>query len=307
MTKSLGESPSVEAPRRVLPRSYYVQKAKAFLALTKPLQTLLLLITGVCAYALSLPGSVRWEGLIGTGVALAGSIAGCTALNMIFDRDIDAQMDRTLRRPLPAGLVPLRSAALFGLLLSAGGLILAWAMAPLFGLIVTLGFAIDLGVYTLWLKRRTPFSILWGGISGGMPALAGRVLAAGRVDLVGLLLAAGVLLWIPAHILTLSTHYAREYHLAGVPVWPNVYGPTATRRLVAGATLLDAAVLALAGMLLSIHPVALGILGIMGALLSGLSVAALIRPSEGLNWRLFKFASLYMLGAFICLTIGAVV
>jgi len=282
------------------------QRIRAFAALTKPLQTALLLITGVCAYALSTPGRVRWEELTGAGLALLGAIAGCTALNMVLDRDIDAQMHRTVRRPLPAGLLATRSAVLFGLALSVGGLALAWAIAPLFGLIVSLGFGLDLIVYTLWLKRRTPFSVLWGGISGGMPALAGRALATGGVDMVGLLLATGVLLWIPAHILTLSTHYAKEYRLAGIPVWPNIYGPTATRRVVAGATILDAFVLGLAGWLSHIHPAALVILEGMGAALSGLAIAALIQPSEELNWRLFKLASLYMLGAFVCLTAGTV-
>lgn len=296
--------PTVQAP--ALPRPAGLQRARAFLALTKPLQTLLLLVTGVCAYALSLPGHVRWAELVGGGLALTGAIAGCTALNMVLDRDIDARMGRTTRRPLPAGLLNLRTAVLFGLALSAGGLTLAWALSPLFGLVVSMGFVIDLVVYTLWLKRRTPLSILWGGISGGMPALAGRALAVGRLDLIGFLLAAGVLLWIPAHILTLSLHYASQYQKAGVPVWPNVYGPTATRRLVAGATLLDAAVLVLAGWLLHLHPFAMGVLLAMGLLLSGMALAALLRPSERLNWILFKVASLYMLGAFVCLTAGTI-
>lgn len=282
------------------------QTARAYLALTKPLQTALLLVTGVCAYALSRPGTVAWGELLAAALALTGAVGGCTVLNMVLDRDIDARMGRTTRRPLPSGRVSVRSALLFGLALSLPGLALSWALLPLFGLIVTLGFVIDLGVYTLWLKRRTPLSILFGGISGGMPALAGRALALGRVDLVGILLAAGVLLWIPAHILTLATHYAREYHLAGVPVWPNVYGPTATRRVIAIATLLDVAVLGAAGWWLGIHRVTLGVLMALGAGLTGLSIAVLIRPTERLNWVLFKFASLYMLGAFVCLTIGTV-
>lgn len=284
----------------------WAQATRAYLALTKPLQTLLLLVTGVCAYALSRPGTIHWGELTAAGLALTGAIAGCTVLNMILDRDIDARMDRTVRRPLPAGRVSVRAALIFGLALSIPGLALAWALSPLFGLIVSLGFGIDLGVYTLWLKRRTPLSILWGGISGGMPALAGRALALGRVDLVGILLAAGVLLWIPAHILTLATHYAREYYLAGVPIWPNVYGPKATRRVIAIATLLDVAVLGAAGWLLGIHPVTLGVLAALGTGLTGLSIAVLICPTDRLNWVLFKFASLYMLGAFVCLTIGTV-
>ncbi len=292
--------------RQPLPRARWTSVARAYLALTKPLQTLLLLVTGVCAYALSHPGTVVLGEKVAATLALTGAIAGCTVLNMVLDRDIDARMGRTARRPLPSGVVSVRAATIFGLILSVPGLALAWALSPLFGLVVSLGFAIDLGVYTLWLKRRTPLSILFGGISGGMPALAGRALAIGQIDVVGLLLAAGVLLWIPAHILSLATHYAREYRLAGVPVWPNVYGPTATRRVVAVATILDVAVLATAGWLLQIHPVTMGVLALLGAGLTGLSIAVLIRPSRKLNWVLFKFASLYMLGAFVCLTVGTI-
>lgn len=292
---------------RGYPRERVGQRVWAYLALTKPLQTLLLVVTGVCAYALSLPGAMRWGEFAAATLALASSIAGCTVLNMVLDRDIDARMGRTARRPLPAGTIGTRQALVFGLVLSVPALALAWMLSPLFGLFVSLGFGVDLGVYTLWLKRRTPLSILWGGISGGMPALAGRSLALGYVDLVGILLAMGVLLWIPAHILTLATHYAKEYRLAGVPVWPNVYGPSATRRVVAVATFLDVVVLALAGWLLQVHPIALGALFVLGAGLAGLSLALLVHPSARLNWVLFKFASLYMLGAFVSLTIGAVV
>jgi len=306
VNEEMGESRALARPIAPRGRTSPLERAKPFLTLTKPLQTALLLVTGVAAYALTLPGSVRWGELVLGGLALTGSIAGCTVLNMILDQDIDAQMDRTAHRPLPARKVSTQAALLFGLSLSIPGLALAWLLLPLFGLLVSMGFAVDLVVYTLWLKRRTPLSILWGGVSGGMPALAGRALALGRVDVVGVLLATGVLLWIPSHILTLATHYAREYRLAGVPVWPNVYGPVATRRTVAGATLGAAVALSLAGVLLAIHPVALAVLAAMGTTLSGLALAALIRPSQALNWTLFKAASIYMLGSFVCLTVGTV-
>lgn len=288
------------------PRAYRASRVRAYWPLTKPRQTMLLLLTGLCAYALTLPGAVRWAEMLAGGLALWAAIAGCTVLNMLADRDIDAQMGRTARRPLATGQIPPGAALIFGLALSAPGLTLAWLLRPLFGLVVSLGFALDLGVYTLWLKRRTPFSILLGGLSGGMPALAGRALALGQVDGVGLLLAAGVLLWIPAHILTLANRYVEEYRLAGVPVWPGVYGPEATRRLVAAATLSMAAVLCTAGWLLHIHPLALIALGLMGTGLSGLALAVLLRPSERLNWALFKAASFYMLGSFLCLTLGTI-
>jgi len=305
VTQDFSEGPPLTVGEVAAPRpAQGLRRLPAYLSLTKPRQTMLLLLTGVCAYALTLPGAVRWTELLLGGLALWTTISGCTVLNMLADRDIDARMGRTARRPLPARQVSSSAALRFGLALSLPGLALAWLLQPLFGLLVSLGFALDLGVYTLWLKRRTPFSILLGGLSGGMPALAGRALALGRVDTVGLLLAAGVLLWIPAHILTLASRYAAEYRLAGVPVWPEVYGPRATRRLVAGATFSMAVVLCVAGWLLHIHPVALVTLGLMGVGLSGLAVAVLLRPVERLNWALFKAASFYMLGSFLCLTLG---
>lgn len=275
-------------------------------ALTKFRQTLLLLITGVCAYALTLPGAIRWGELTAATAALLAAIAGCTALNMVVDRDIDAAMRRTATRPLAAGRLPISTAVAFGAGLSAAGLLTAWLLRPLFGLLVTAGFILDFGVYTLWLKRRTPMSILWGGLSGGMPALAGRALALGRVDAIGILLALAVLLWIPAHILSLSTRHADDYARAKVPVWPNVYGLRATYRLVAGATMLNAVVLQLAGLLLSLSPAVLATLGVCSGALLALALAAWARPSDANTWRLFKFASVYMLLSFALLTLGAI-
>lgn len=275
-------------------------------ALTKFRQTLLLLITGACAYALTLPGAIRWGELALATLALWASISGCTALNMVVDRDIDAAMQRTTRRPLAAGRLSPCIATVFGVLLSVVGLLIAWALKPLFGIIVTAGFVLDLGVYTLWLKRRTPMSILIGGLSGGMPALAGRSLALGHADVVGILLAVAVLLWIPAHILSLSTRYAEDYARAGVPVWPNVYGLRATYRLVAIATVLNVAVLQLAGALLALGTAALIASGALGAILLAFALAAWARPSDANTWRLFKFASVYMLVSFTTLTFGAI-
>ena len=276
-----------------------------FWALTKPRQTALLLVTGVCAYTLTqgLPFSPR-EGLW-MSAALLLSISGCTALNMVLDRDIDAKMSRTASRPLPAGDIRPAAAVVFGGLLSATGLLLAFALDGLFGLVVTAGFGLDLLVYTAWLKRRTPLSIVLGGISGGMPVLAGRVLALGRVDAIGLLLASSVLLWIPSHILTLAIRYSGDYERAGVPVWPTSYGARATRLVIAGANLLNAVILTAAGMLLRVHRASLLVLLGAGIVMVALAVLQLADPTERRNWLLFKVASLYMLASSVLLTVGS--
>lgn len=283
-----------------------LSRASALVALTKQRQSVLLLVTAVGAYGLTTPGAIEWPRMVLGSLALWLAVSGCTALNMVLDRDIDAKMARTSRRPLPKGEISPPAATAFGVVLSAAGLGLAWGFGPVFGAVVSAGFAIDLGVYTAWLKRRTPFSIVFGGVSGGMPALAGRALALGRIDVIGILLALGVLLWIPAHILTLAMRRADEYREAGVPAWPSVYGTTATRWLIAASTVAGAVTLTVAGWLLAIHAAALVLLGVLGALLSLLAVGGLVRPSDRHDWILFKAASIYMAASFGCLVVGAV-
>jgi len=281
-------------------------RAVAYAELTKPRQTALLLATGVGAYMMSVAPPVEWATFTIGMLALAAAVSGSTALNMVLDRDIDGVMQRTHGRPLPAREVATSRAAAFGIGLSLSGVAAAWGLDPLFGATVTAGLLLDVVVYTWWLKRRTAASILIGGISGGMPALAGRTLAIGSIDAVGLLLAAGVVLWIPAHILTLAMRHAEEYEAAGVPTWPNVHGETSTRRLIAVATTGAAVVLVAAGVLAGIHPITLWALVLAGVAIVGLALYALVRPAERRDWMLFKAASAYMLVAFICLTVGAV-
>lgn len=277
-----------------------------YVALTKPKQTALLLATAIGAYVLTASPELDWtRGAIGI-LALGLAVSGCTVLNMVLDRDIDAMMGRTATRPLPGGDIDVRTATLVGMVLSVAGVVIAAFFSLTFWVIVGSGLFFDLIVYTMWLKRRTPLSILFGGVSGGMPALAGRALALGHIDVVGILLAAGVVLWIPSHILTLALRYEADYAEADVPVWPRIYGADATRRVIAVATLLAAIVLMAAGVLERVAPPALVLLGVLGAAICGLAAYGLVRPSERTNWLLFKGASAYMLGAFVCLTFGAI-
>lgn len=281
-------------------------KLSGFWSLTKARQTALLLATGACGYLLSQPSGLSWHRL-GLGItALYLSISGCTALNMIFDRDIDAKMARTVSRPLPQGRLNVIEAGLFGILLSVAGLGLAWLLGPVFGAVVSAGFLIDLFVYTLWLKRLTPFSILWGGVSGGMPAMAGRVLACGHVDAIGILLALAIIFWIPSHILTLIMCHADDYARAGVPVWPNRYGMNATRRLIAGTTLLDALVFVTCGSLLHIKTAAFAGLVVISFLITAIAVWCWARPHQRHDFMLFKAASIYMLLSFMVLSLGSI-
>jgi len=121
--------------------------------------------------------------------SLLVTISGCTVLNMVFDRDIDRKMERTRHRPLAAGQTSVRAATILGGTLIALGLLWALVLSTLFFVLILAGAFLDVLVYTLWLKRYSPWSIVWGGFSGGMPIMAGRALVVGRIDAAGLLLA----------------------------------------------------------------------------------------------------------------------
>jgi protoheme IX farnesyltransferase len=271
----------------------------AFKPLIKSLQTGLLLSTGLAGYMTARCPVTHWPTLLGLLGSLFLAISGSTVLNMWYDRDIDLRMPRTQKRPLPSGEIRPRTALLWGLALSAAGVGWALILAPLYGAVVFAGLFFDVAVYTIWLKRRTAWSIVWGGISGGMPALAGRVLGVGQIDAIGIALCLAVLFWIPTHILTFSLRYEDDYRAADVPTFPSTYGGDATRRIVAISSLLVALFIGLAAVGIGMTWGYLRVLLVLSTGLFGLAFSSLRRPSEHLNFGLFKYASLYMLSAML--------
>lgn len=281
-------------------------RLKLYWKLIKSLQTGLLLTTGLAGYMSASCPVTHWTTLLGLVGSLFLAISGSTILNMWYDRDIDARMLRTKKRPLPSGQISAREGLLLGLALSTLGVGWALALNPLYGAVVFAGLFFDVIVYTIWLKRRTAWAIVWGGISGGMPILAGRALGIGGIDLIGLLLALGILFWIPTHIMTFSMRYFEDYRKAGIPTFPSTYGFKVTRATIAIASLLAAGAVAAAGVGIGMSWGALRVLLVMSAGLLLLAFASLTRPSERLNFGLFKYASVYMLNAMLLISFQAV-
>jgi heme o synthase len=277
-------------------------RVRLYLPLIKTPQTGLLLATGVAGY-LSAGIKIDLGTFMGLVVSLFLAISGSTILNMWYDHDIDTVMNRTHNRPLAAGTVGLHEALRLGLVLSLLGVGLAIAMDPLYGLVVFAGLFFDVVIYTIWLKRKTCWSIVWGGISGGMPILAGRVLAIGTIDAVGILLTMSVLFWIPTHILTFSMRYHDDYKAAGVPTFPSTYGFVFTRTVIATSAILAAICIGWASVLIGVEAGFLRLLVVLATGLLVLSFATVTRPSERVNFGLFKYASLYMLCSMVVLSI----
>ena len=281
------------------------ERLTAYWPLVKDLQTGLLVVTGLAGYLSGRTGPASATAVLSLLGSLFLAVGGSTVLNMVVDRDIDAKMARTRHRPLPSGTVSVAEALTLGLSMVAVGLAWAFVLDHRYALVVLAGVLFDVLVYTCRLKRRTPWSIVWGGIAGGMPILAGRALATGSVDGIGLWLALAGLLWIPTHIMTFSIKYAGDYAAAGVPVFPNRHG-VATIRAIIGISTAGA----VAAMLWAMYRLDLGAAlmwsarGLGGGLFAFTLLATVI-PTERRNFWLYKLASLYMLGSMVVLMAGA--
>jgi heme o synthase len=281
-------------------------RLRLYWPLIKSLQTGLLLATGIAGYLSShLPFS--FSILLGLAASLFLAISGSTILNMWFDRDIDAKMKRTHMRPAASGKLDHREVFAVGLIISFLGVGWAFLIAPLYGLVVFAGWFFDVIVYTVWLKRRTCWSILWGGISGAMPILSGRALGVGEIELVGILLALSILFWIPTHTLTFSIKFRNDYKSAGVPTFPETYGERFTRGVIAISSILAAAAIGWASVLIGLSAGLLSLIAVLTAFMLILAFATLRIHTDRMNFMLFRYASLYMLSAMIILSIQGLI
>ena len=273
-----------------------LERLKLYMVLIKPRQTSLLLITTAGAFIASAGFRATDWGYLGITVLMAFlTISGTTILNMIYDRDIDAEMKRTRNRPLPTQKVSVLEARIIGTLTIIAGLLGAYYWINLVTAIVLFaGVILDLPVYTVWLKRRHRYSIVFGGVAGGMPALAGRTAVIGRVDLLGILLVAFISTWVPVHILTLAIVYKEDYKKVGVPMWPVQVGDDATLRFIAMSSIFASIVILIAAYMFRVYLYVLAFFVLMSAVISILCVINVFKPDINRNWTIFKLASMYM-------------
>jgi protoheme IX farnesyltransferase len=213
------------------------QLAADYLELTKPKVQSLLLFTTVTAMEIAGSPSAGKIALTCLGGYL--SAGGASAVNHYYDRDIDARMKRTASRPIPAGRIAPRAALAFGLALVALSFALLSLTVNLLAASLSLaGFVGYVGVYTVWLKRRTPQNIVIGGAAGAVPPLVGWAAARGSLSWTAVYLFAIVFYWTPPHFWALSLLMKDDYARVGVPMMPVVRGERDTRRQIALYTLL---------------------------------------------------------------------
>ncbi|MEA2390775.1 MAG: heme o synthase [Solirubrobacteraceae bacterium] len=269
------------------------QVARDYLALTKPKVQSLLLLTTVTTMEVAGSPSLGLVLLACVGGYLSAGGAG--AVNHYWDRDIDARMDRTASRPVPAGRISPRSALWFGIVLAAASFVeLSLTVNLLSACLALSGFFGYVLIYTVWLKRTTPQNIVIGGAAGAVPPLVGWAAVRGSIGWSALYLFAIVFYWTPPHFWALSLLMKDEYAKVGVPMMPVVRGEAETRRqiLLYSGLLVAITLLPFAGGLFG------GVYAVAAALLGGafLTLAYVLQrdAERRAALRLYLFSLLYL-------------
>jgi protoheme IX farnesyltransferase len=285
-------------------RSSLSARIGAFIALTKPRIILLLLITTVPTMVLA-AGGLPSFGLI-AATLLGGTLAagGANAINQYLDRDIDARMSRTSRRPIPSHRVAPSSALAFGAGLGVVAFLFLVVTVNLLAAALSLGALLFyVFVYTLWMKRSTPQNIVVGGAAGAAPVLVGWAAVTGRVEAPALVLFAIVFCWTPPHFWALALRYRDDYAAVGVPMLPVVAGE---RRTTSQILLYS---IQLAALTLLLYPAGrMGLLYLAAATILSARFVALAwalwrKPGVGAAMRLFKYSIYYLALLFVAVAV----
>jgi heme o synthase len=265
-----------------------------FLQLLKPRVMSLVVFSGFAGMMVA-PGHLHplLQAVAVLCIAVGAGASG--AINMWYDRDIDAVMSRTCARPIPAGRIEPSEAAGFGVVLAIASVgLMGIAVNWLASALLAAAILFYVFVYTMWLKRRTPQNIVIGGAAGAFPPMIGWAAMSGHLGLAPTALFLLIFMWTPPHFWALALFRAGDYAKAGVPMLPVVAGPRATKRQMLVYTVLLFP--------LALAPWALGVAGhvygVVAAVLGGLFILAAVKvwfdPTERSAKRMFGFSILYL-------------
>ena len=273
-----------------------------YFALLKPRVMTLVVFTGFAGFAIA-PGQIH-PLLAAVGIfciALASGAAG--AINMWYDRDIDAVMERPRDRPLPKGRVEPAEALTFGVILSVFAVMMMFLAtnAVAAGLLGT-AVLFYVFVYSVWLKRRTSQNIVIGGAAGAFPPTIGWAAVTGDVGVEAAILFALIFFWTPPHFWALALYRSQDYSAAGVPMLPVVRGAQATKWYILGYTVIL--------MPLALMPCIIGLsswvfYGAIAGILSGIfifsALSVLKDETDRSAKRMFRFSIFYLFALFALL------
>ena len=275
-----------------------------FWALTKPRVVALIVFTAVVGMFLATPGLPPLKALILGNLGIFLAAAGAAALNQILDARVDAQMSRTMYRPLPRGRLSERQAVIFALSLGALSMLILTAFVNALTAVLTfaslIGYAV---VYTLYLKRATPQNIVIGGAAGAAPPVLGWTAVTGQLDAHALLLFLIIFIWTPPHFWALAIYRRAEYAKVDIPMLPVVYGVEFTRWHILLYTILL--------VIVTLLPYLTGMAGFFylgGALVLGAgflyyAIRLMNPPDELFAYKTFNYSILYLAALFAFLLI----
>ena len=205
-----------------------------FFALMKPRVMSLVVFTAWAGLVLA-PGTMPLWAAIASIICIAAGAGASGALNMWYDADIDAQMSRTKKRPIPQGKMSPRAALGFGTAISVASVWMLYIASNVVAAAL-LAFTIFfyLFIYTMWLKRSTPQNIVIGGAAGAFPPMIGWAAVTGDITVNSVLLFMIIFIWTPSHFWALALYKTGDYGKVGIPMMPNVKGPKSTRNQIMG-------------------------------------------------------------------------
>ncbi len=280
---------------------------RTYLELTKLRIVLLLLFTTVTAMVIAANGIPDLAILIPTLIGGALAPAGAGAINQYIDRDLDAQMTRTARRPIPSGRVAPINALIFGIVLVAAsvlilGLWVNWTAAGL----ALLGAVYYTIIYTVMLKRNTAMNIVIGGGAGAIPVLVGWAAVTGALSIEAWLLFMIVFYWTPPHSWALALLVNVDYARAGVPMMPVAHGERSTRWQILMYSLLLLAI--------TLVPLGINMLGwiytlsaaILGVGLVWMSIRLIRIADKAFARRVYKYSTAYLAFLFLAMILDKV-
>ena len=231
-----------EAPKAFNPSGLSLAEPSDFFALMKPRVMSLVVFTAWAGLVLA-PGTVPLWAAIASIICIAAGAGASGALNMWYDADIDAQMSRTKKRPIPQGKMTPRAALGFGTAISFASVWMLYVASNMVAAAL-LAFTIFfyLVIYTMWLKRSTPQNIVIGGAAGAFPPMIGWAAVTGDITVNSVLLFMIIFIWTPPHFWALALYKTGDYGKVGIPMMPNVKGPKSTRNQIMTYSVLLAAI-----------------------------------------------------------------
>lgn len=290
------------------PRTRVLARFQSYVALTKPRIIELLLVTTIPTMFVAARHVPSLRLMVMTVVGGALAAGGANALNMVYDRDIDALMERTKNRPLVTGVITPPAATLFAATLELGAFGLLWSTVNALSAVLALSAtAFYLGVYTMWLKRSSPQNIVIGGAAGAVPVLVGWSAVTGHLGLAPFAMFGIIFLWTPPHFWALAVRYRDDYANARVPMLPSITDLRTVTRRITGYVV---AVWVLSLLLTPVAHLNIGyaaVAFVAGGLFFVYALALMRDPSPRRAMKLFGFSITYLTALFVAMGVDAII